>query len=128
MNVENINPEDIFGGTWERISQGRFLIGAGVPLANNITDFGDLNNQGYVFAANDMGGQYMHTLTVDEIPSHSHWVPAINYEAQPGSNTAVAGTTYHKNQATQLSATTGGGSKHNNIPPYYGVYIWKRIA
>lgn len=128
LSVVDTNPSKWFGGTWVQMSQGRFLMGVGIPDNNNITDFGELNYNNYLFRANDMGGQYMHTLTVDEIPSHSHWVPAINYEAQPGSNTAVAGTTYHKNQATQRSVPTGGDMKHNNMPPYYCVYVWKRTA
>lgn len=128
INANNINPEEVFGGTWERISQGRFLIGVGAPVANNEPAFGDLNNSGYVFNANGMGGQYTHSLSVDEIPPHQHWIPAINWEAQSGSNTPVAGTTFHRDGATQLSAAAGQGSKHNNMPPYFGVYMWKRIA
>ena len=72
ISVNSTNPSNYFGGTWERISQGRFLIGVGAPVANNETCFGDLNNSGYVFNANSMGGQYAHTLTVNEMPVHSH--------------------------------------------------------
>lgn len=53
-------------------------------------------------------------MTVDQIPSHSHWIPAINWEAPSCSNTPVAGTTYHKDGATQLSSYTGGGKGHNH--------------
>lgn len=132
MNVENINPEDVFGGTWERISQGRFLIGAGAPLSNNETTFGDLNNNGYVFNAKGMGGQYNHTLTVNEMPAHSHTFSGVNTGASStgslGSYPARIWQDTAPNWTGYFIHNSGGSQSHNNIPPYYGVYIWKRTA
>lgn len=110
MSVNNINPANFFGGTWEQIKD-RFLLACGSTYSNGST-----------------GGEATHKLTVEEMPSHNHWVPAINYEAQPSSNTNVAGTTYHKNKASQNSNDTGGNQAHNNMPPYLAVYVWKRTA
>jgi hypothetical protein len=28
----------------------------------------------------------------------------------------------------QKTTNTGGGAAHNNIPPYYATYIWRRTA
>lgn len=56
LSVSPINPKTLFGGDWEAISQGRFLLGAGAPEANTANDFGDLQNSGYIFHVNDRGG------------------------------------------------------------------------
>ena len=54
ISVSNTSPATLFGGTWEAISD-RFLLAAG----NSYT-------------AGSTGGEANHTLTVNEIPSHTH--------------------------------------------------------
>ena len=50
------NPNSLFGfGTWEYIEQGRVLL-----------------SQGSKYAAGTTGGSEMHTLTIEEMPSHNH--------------------------------------------------------
>lgn len=53
-NIE-ITPASLFGGSWEEISEGCSLIGAGSS-----------------YAANQIYGNNTHTLTVSEMPAHSH--------------------------------------------------------
>ena len=76
------------------------------------------------------------------MPSHAHspsdfdvngnWVPATDAMSRNRYNTDSAGTKYipsgdslddWKWGKTSLS---GGSQPHNNMPPYYGVYIWIR--
>ena len=54
MSVNSTNPEEIFGGTWEKIN-GKFL------FAEDSTHL-----------AGTTGGESSHVLSVNELPSHSH--------------------------------------------------------
>ena len=123
MSVNSTSPATLFGGTWERI-QDRFLLAAGSS-----------------YSAGATGGEATHTLTVNEMPAHSHIFPS-EYKDWSSTNTLDAWQTYILDESWgQISseATTGkylhtrtiseGGSQpHNNIPPYLAVYMWKRTA
>lgn len=72
LSVTDTDPATLFGGTWERISQGRFLIGSGANAANTTAYWGEYPAGKENFPAGEMGGEVEHTLTVDEIPAHTH--------------------------------------------------------
>lgn len=55
MNVNNVEPSAIFGGSWERMPSGRMLV-----------------NSGDGFNLNEVGGEKEHRLTEDELASHNH--------------------------------------------------------
>lgn len=61
------------------------------------------------------GGEELHTLTVPEIPEHSHSVQSIILEvtspAGPPNARYIAGPNVQ-------TGNTGGGLPHNNMPPY----------
>lgn len=128
LSVTDANPAALFGGTWERISQGRFLIGAGANAANTTDYWGSYADGAENFPAGEMGGEVTHTLTVDEMPSHTH------SERLEWSNTKAWGLTGTGQGANavvdQGSSTeaTGGGKPHNNLPPYLVVFMWKRVS
>ena len=128
LSVNDTDPATLFGGTWERISQGRFLIGAGANVANTTDYWGAYPAGKENFPAGEMGGEVEHTLTVDEMPPHTH------SERLEWSNTKAWGLTGTGEGANavvdQGSATeaTGGGKPHSNMPPYLVVYMWKRVS
>lgn len=123
------DPANLFGGgTWERIKDV-FLLAAGDT-----------------YAAGASGGEAAHTLTANEMPSHTH-NPANqagyygfitnsqkafaigDMGSQSGSGRyypyAPADFDISRNTAT---GATGGGKAHNNMPPYLTVYAWRRTA
>ena len=141
MSMSATNPATLFGvGTWQRISQGRMLLGA----------------DDSTYKAGATGGEATHTLTVNEMPAHSHtgttstngehshsasWLYAWSgsdtwnyfaksYSDNPG--TASGGSFTIGNAGnhdhTFTTNNTGGGAAHNNMPPYLVCYIWQRTA
>lgn len=114
MSVNSANPASLFGtGTdsWVQLKD-RFLLGAGSTYENGAT-----------------GGKATHTLTVNEMPSHSHdWkgFTKVNYGSTY--NVPIAGNDLWSQQGfTGGPQATGGGAAHNNMPPYLVVYMWKRV-
>lgn len=128
LSVTDTDPAMLFGGTWERISQGRFLLGAGANVANTTDYWGAYPAGKENFPAGEMGGEVEHTLTVDEMPSHTH------SERLEWSNTAawgVTGTGEGAHAAVDqgsVTGATGGGKPHNNLPPYLVVHMWRRVS
>lgn len=90
MSTENINPSEYLGfGTWKAWGSGR------VPVGVN-TENSDFNT------VEKEGGEQSHSLTINEIPKHSH-----DFNATTGSNGS------HKHS---FSATTGGSGSHSHTP------------
>lgn len=71
------------------------------------------------------GGIEKHVLTVAEMPSHTH-----NSDMIMPYNGARALSNASANDSALLSATTatGGGTAHENMPPYYGIWFVRRTA
>ena len=112
MTVDSKNPHDLFGGNWELVKD-RFLVGAGNS-----------------YQVGNTGGEATHTLTVNEMPSHTHKLRYKLYTASSGSFWIVdAGSSDelcdNGHYAVQY---TGNNQPHNNLPPYLAVFIWKRTS
>ena len=103
----------MFGGTWTRIT-GRFLLA-----------------QGGGYSAGSTGGEATHTLTTNEMPAHKHtsYRNLVNTTGSGTSMQTASGSTYGTAYGTAYDTSeVGGGTAHNNMPPYLAVYVWKRTA
>lgn len=128
MSVNSTNPSSLFGGTWSQIT-GRFLLGVGVPDANTDNYFGYMSGNVYNAGVASKGGQDYHTLTVDEIPNHSHYNGCGNFwDWGQGGDRMLIGSNYGYTLGTPDGYYIGGNQFHNNMPPYFAVYIWQRTA
>lgn len=158
QTTSDIDPNEYFGvGVWQKI-ENAFLCGSGTKTVKSI------------------GGEETHTLTLSEMPSHSH----NGSTNSTGSHTHTRGTmnitgnfgcvdapkcdgafalasgTYSQNAnggnnndyvnfnasrswtgSTSSNGShthtvtinySGGGTAHNNMPPYYVVHIWHRVS
>lgn len=88
------------------------------------------------FTAMNEYGEYVHTLTVDELPRHSHSqsfydLPMVsNYKLFGDENYEVYGwqaksDTAYKGNA-QMTYHAGKDKAHNNLQPCIATYFWKR--
>lgn len=128
MSTNNINPSTLFGGTWEQI-KGRFLLGQGINEANTTNYWGAYNANTCNFPNGEMGGEPYHTLTINEMPSHAHNVGCPNkWDWGTGGDRMLIGSNGGYTLGTLNGFYQGGNSGHNNIPPYFVVYIWKRVS
>lgn len=102
---------------------GRFVLGSG-----SVTDSsGNTGN----YSLGQTEGQINVTLSVDEIPSHSHEtaVNSKNKTDTGSEDTSLINVGDSAQQTTQLiSSATGGGNSHNNMPPYYVLAYIIRIS
>ena len=87
MSVNSTNPGTLFGGTWQRLKD-RFLLGAGDT-----------------YAAGSQGGEATHTLTIDEMPAHSHV-----YDRTGGGKffDVVTSSKYWTNSVSSNTSSVGG--------------------
>ena len=74
----------------------------------------------------DIGGEAEHTLTVDEIPAHSHG-QTYSEEANGEKDIKWLGTHGSGSNIAYGVVETGGSQPHNNMPPYLAVFMWKRV-
>lgn len=110
------SPETLFGGTWEQIKD-TFILAAGDS-----------------YSAGSTGGEANHTLTIDELPSHRHYlkygnvyIGYLNSNAAQSNNNALYKYNVSRGDAL-YGEDVGGGKAHNNMPPYLVAYCWKRTA
>lgn len=125
---DNDDHSNYLGFTWERIASGKMLVG----IDSADTDFNTIGKT---------GGEKEHTLTINEMPAHSHKLqgntnvvfdessiyPYLLASAKRGyaiGDSVVFGDGYTINDTTN----TGGGQSHNNMPPYQVVALWQRIS
>jgi hypothetical protein len=113
QSVEPTSPAELFGGEWQKIEDRMLIAASGT------------------YPVKSTGGEETHTLTIDEMPKHTHSLDSLSYSADPSAiDTNGNGVGYKKSSIYPIYASTyaGGDQPHNNMPPYYAVYTWLRTA
>ena len=114
MTVSDTNPfETIKFGVWEKI-ENRFLL-----ASSNIHMNGET------------GGEENHTLTINEMPKHSHKMKydSVGWTALKQSSGTNGIVEYNKSSYDGQYSTeeVGNGNAHNNMPPYYALCFIMKI-
>ena len=118
LTTTSATPASIFGGTWVRYATGKALVGVKT-----------VSDPAYALGV-DSHGSESQTLTVDQIPSHTHTTTievrqnrsSSSGDQPEGSSASVTGSPQFE------SAPTGGGQSFDNRMPYIAIAIWKRTA
>lgn len=110
ISMSSISPIDIIGGTWAKI-EDKFLYGT-----DNIST----------------GGENTHTLTISEMPSHSHiytteWPVSLSDHLSTW-QMASGNLGWSLIFGDHDTRSVGGNAPHNNMPAYQGCYIYYRTA
>lgn len=108
---DNDDHSNHLGFKWERTSVGK------VPVGINSSDT-DFNTIGKT------GGEKEHTLTVAEMPSHSHTLKSYG---SPSGGYGGNATSVDSDRNLPTNET-GGNQPHNNLQPYEVMAFWKRIS
>lgn len=109
LSVNGANPSTFLGGTWEKISD-KFLVGAGGK-----------------YSATSSGGNELLMIAQDQTP----WIK-INSEQQGwglSNDTSQSGGLGFKDRVAIARPTDGSQPQQyiKLIPPYFAVYMWKRV-
>lgn len=133
QSMNATSPASSIGGTWTQLKT--FLYGS--------------------TTAKNTGGEATHTLSLNEMPAHSHNgstggagkhnhnvdARIIAWYGQGGGNVLQGSGNYFGSVGsfggqstsevgnhTHTIASNGGGKAHNNLPPYTTCFIWYRTA
>lgn len=108
------DPNTYFMGTWEKIEEEVFFMTSSSK-----------------FPVGQVSGSNTHTLTIDEMPSHTH---EIWYGYGTGSETTYSASVTNKSISGSGSTyktdnqKTGGGQAFDVRPRRYAVNAWVRVS
>lgn len=114
---KNFNPNETYSGTiWKQIKD-KFLLACGDTYESGST-----------------GGETSHTLSISEMPTHSHGsnggtLGTCNYGFGREVSGLLQGGAWSDvgvGRGSPQTYNAGSGHAHNNMPPYLAVYIWVR--
>lgn len=144
--TNSANPSTYIGGTWEQLDAGLTTITAGTYTETHNVNGTDVTDT-YVFTAGSSEftvngtkaqGEAKHQITKGEMASHGHAIHFYNDDwnssdgnggyNQPGIvHDATDRSAKNTNRWADLVESTGGNQPHNNLPPLYSVYRFRRV-
>lgn len=131
ITTNNVDPSQLFGGTWERISEGRTLFGAGTlngitytagnTVAAGLPNLSGMAGRSYSdYNLNNTGYDVYVTGPFYQNESDA-WGTTSNTQA--GTNDAVRNIRFDASRQNSIY-----GNSTTVQPNAFVVYIWKRIA
>ena len=108
------NPNDLYSGTtWVKLSSGYYI----QTCSDNPLSTGGSSTTGE------------HTLTIDEMPKHSHGLSCLNIRGNEDGSDQYTYAQSGGYAAGKSTNETGGGQGHSHTinPPYIQLIAWRRI-
>ena len=105
FSTNSTSPAELYGGTWERYSEGRVLVGASDTDAD--------------FAIGKTGGSKEEKILNANVPS---WVPSLRI-----GNGWRVGDRHNNPGWVGIDNDNNPGKPMNNLQPYIAVWIWHRV-
>lgn len=127
ISVENVNPQNYFGGTWTQISDGYYLM----ACTSGAKDTGGSGTSGSTKLSASQSGLPAHTHALDpnkrpmlDTGNTGMWGCTINQVSSYNYTAENLVLSVVKNTAQSASE----GHTHSITPKYFKVYAWYRIA
>ena len=134
----NFDPNVSWGGTWIQDTVGLTTIAADTV---GDTDLSKTNNRVRI-SLGEILGEKNHTLSVNEMPTHTHahrvvkqlWTQIANKDADAALPRGITSDGINRGWSDYVTGgncanqNTGGDLSHNNVQPSVGVVRWHRTA
>lgn len=110
------SPASFIGGTWERV-EGKFIMGASDT-----------------YPVGSTGGSATKTIAKTNLPNEKLDVLTLYTAGSAGNAFDIVSITYEHSDGsgnfsrTGQTSTLGNGTPLDILPPYYSIYIWRRVA
>ena len=112
------NPNTAWCGTWVLENDGTVLVSKS-----------DTTGSTFNAAVGAVVGEEKHTLTIDEMPSHSHAMGLLGGGDQERWGLEYSkGTNWRAYDGNDIIAPIGGNQPHNNVQPSKISFRWHRTA
>ena len=115
LSIDGTEPAGLYGGTWEQIKDV-FLLGASDT-----------------YPAGSTGGSATKTIAKTNLPNERLGVETLHTRGSAGDIYDVVSITYEQSDGSGEFSHTGetyplgNGTPLDILPPYYSIYIWRRI-
>lgn len=145
LSVNNVNPSALFGGTWEQIT-GHYLFaanelgsGGSNTTSSTVLNISQIPSHTHTIPAlsgkTNTTGNHRHALYYKNDNTCAGSAKRASYDSSADGSTTkyIADAGNHSHTVTTNQSATGavGGTKghtHTFTPPYYKLFVYKRIA
>lgn len=125
------NPKITLGyGTWEKYAKGMALVGHSDDPSSSTPD--------WVKFGGNTSGNYSNTLSVDNMPKHTHTQNDVygnttyfmgGFGEKTGQTVNTVDSAQYTASGTGVETTSAGNSLPvNNVQPSIVIYVWKRLS
>lgn len=118
MSINNTNPSNYFGGSWQEFAKGRTLVGVN-PSESEFNRVEKTGGSKYMQSHRHIGLSWLGDDTNQSI--------SLNSGGAQGYNLSYTNSLIN-DLKTNIQTRSSGAGNSENLQPYITCYIWKRIS